>query len=220
MRVAKAEEFKDKREIDVKRIIDVPPVERHIMIMTEKDKIKFIKTVERVVRSSMEYKQYITFLRSEIDMTRCSYFTNITNKDSKRVSIEIHHEPFTLFDIVQTVLEKWLQEDQKINPLLIAEEVMKLHYQNKIGLIPLSTTVHDLVHSGKIFIPLQQVYGRYIEFLEEYQQYIPDELQKILQVKLHMSKDVSNQDLSILNKKYIYLEVDGMEFPQPIEEKK
>lgn len=220
MRIANVENYNNKSLIEKRKIIHIPRVDRHIMMMTDKDKIKFIKTVERIVRSSMEYKQYIAYLRTEIDMTMCSFFTRISNKDSKRVSIEIHHEPFTLFDITQIVLERWLQEGLDINPLLISEEIMKLHYQNKVGLIPVSVTVHQLVHNGKIFIPLQNVYGKYIEFLEEYEPYISEDLMHTLQQKLNMSRDVANQDLSILEKKYIYLEVDGMEFPQLLDENK
>lgn len=218
MRLPKVENYKNDQIIEKVKIEKVPPLERTIVLMTEKEKIKMIKTIERIVRSSQEYKQYIAFLRKEIDMTMCSFFNNVSNKESRKVSIEIHHEPFTLFDITQIVLEKWIQQNKSINPILIAEEVMKLHYQNKVGLIPLSITVHELVHSGKLFIPLQNVYGDFISFLEEYDQYISQDLKDILQIKLKMSKELESLDLSILEKKYVYLEVDGMTFPQPLEE--
>lgn len=218
MRLPKVENYKNDQLIERRKIQEIPPIERNIVLMSEKDKIKLIKTIERIVRSSQEYKQYIAFLRKEVDMTMCSFFNNISNKESKKVSIEIHHEPFTLFDIAQIVLEKWIAEGKKINPILIAEEVMKLHYQNKVGLIPLSITVHELVHSGKLFIPLQNVYGDFISFLEEYEPYISNDLKDILQIKLKMSKELENLDMSILEKKYVYLEIDGMTFPQPLEE--
>lgn len=218
MRLPKVENYKNDQLIERRKIQEIPPIERNIVLMSEKDKIKLIKTIERIVRSSQEYKQYISFLRKEVDMTMCSFFTNISNKDSRKVSIEIHHEPFTLFDIAQIVLEKWIAENKKINPILIAEEVMKLHYQNKVGLIPLSITVHELVHSGKLFIPLQNVYGDFISFFEEYEPYISNDLKDILQIKLKMSKELENLDMSILEKKYVYLEIDGMTFPQPLEE--
>lgn len=218
MRLPKIENYKNDQMIVRHKIQELPPIERNIVLMSEKDKIKIIKTIERIVRSSQEYKHFIAFLRKEVDMTMCSFFNNISNKDSKKVSIEIHHEPFTLFDITQIVLEKWIAEGKKINPILIAEEVMKLHYQNKVGLIPLSITVHELVHSGKLFIPLQNVYGDFISFFEEYEPYISNDLKDILQIKLKMSKELENLDMSILEKKYVYLEIDGMTFPQPLEE--
>jgi hypothetical protein len=214
MRLPQVENYKNDQLIETRKINEVPKVERHVMIMSDRDKIKVIKNVERIVRSSQEYKHYIAFLRKEIDMTMCSYFTNISKKDGAKVSIEVHHEPFTLFDITQIVLEKWINQGLKMNPILVAEEVMRIHYQGKVGLIPLSITVHDLVHNGKIFIPLQNVYGDFISFIEDYEPYISADLMSVLELKLQMSRDVEAQDLSILEKKYVYLEVDGMSFPE------
>jgi len=218
IRLPKIETFDIRKTIELKQIHKLPKLEKKILIVTDKEKLKLIKTVEKVVRSSIEYKQYIQYLREEIDMTMCSFFNNISNKDGSKVSIEIHHEPFTLFDITQIIVEKCMSNDIIVNPLLLAEEVMKLHYQNKVGLIPLSITVHQLVTDGKIFIPLQCVYGDFIGFLEEYNDYITDDIKDILECKLKMSRDLTELDLSKLEKKYVYLEIDGMTFPQPIKE--
>jgi hypothetical protein len=217
MRIPKIENYKNNSEKEIFKIKDIPKMFYSVVLLNEKDKIKFIKTIESLVRSSQEYKQYIDYLKNQIDMTKCSFFHNINNKDFRGVSIEIHHEPFTLFDITQIVLNKWQEEDKELNPLLIAEDIMKIHYSNMVGLIPLSLTVHQLVHDGKLFIPLQCVFGGFITFLEEYEKYISQDLKDMLECKLQMSKDVQSQDMSILEKKYIYLEVDGMSFPQIIE---
>lgn len=219
MRTPDIVNYNNDTKIVRKKLGEVPTIDRYINIMSEKDKLKFIFTLERIVRSSMEYKQYIEFLRKEIDMVQCSFFKNIDNKEGKRVTIEIHHEPFTLFDITQAVVEKWMAEGTPINPLMMSDEIMRIHYQNKVGLIPVSITVHELIHVGKLFVPLQNVYGNFIAFLEEYDQYIPNDVKEKLQLKLQMSKDATNQDMSIIEKKYLYLEVDGFSLPQPLEEK-
>ena len=216
MKVPKIEKYENNLKYSTMFIPKASNVDKNYNIMNEKDKIKFIKMVERIIRSSMEYKQYIAFLKSEIDMTKCSFFTNVTNKNGARVSIEIHHEPFTLFDITQMVTDKFIDEDRELNPLLVAEEVMLLHYQNKVGLIPLSSTVHSLVHVGKLFIPLQYVYGNYTMFIKEYDNYITSDNQSMLQAKLKMSKDTVAPDLSILETRYVYLEVEGFKLPQII----
>ena len=41
-----------------------------------------------------------------------------------------------------------------------------------VGLIPLSETVHELVHNGYLFIPTDAVYGKYKEFVQQYQDYL------------------------------------------------
>ena len=121
MRMPKIDNYENKNKIEYVKINEIPTTTRNVIIMNEKDKIKLIKTIERIVRSSMEYKQYIQYLRDEIDMTLCSFFNNINNKNTKKISIEIHHEPFTLFDLTQIVLDKWVNEEKDIIPLLIAE---------------------------------------------------------------------------------------------------
>ncbi len=219
LRIAKVENYKNNHQIENWKIDEIPPIERNVAILSDRDKVKVIKTIERIVRSSMENKDYITFLKKEIDMTQCSFFNNVKQTDKGRVRIEIHHEPFTLFDITQIVLEKHIKLGEKINYFKIAEEVMKLHYRGRVGLIPLSITIHKLTHIGKIFIPLQAVYGDFLKFLEEYDEYISEDLKSLLEYKLTMSKDPSNLDMSILEKKFIYLEVDGVEFPQLLQEK-
>lgn len=196
-------------------VFDVVPASRRVILMEPKKKVKFIKTVETMIRSSQEYKHYVDYLKKNIDMTQCSFFTNINNKNGRKVRIEIHHEPFTLFDLVMIVMEKWANEGKELNYLGIAEEVMKIHYQGLVGLIPLSLTVHQLVHDGELFIPLQYVYGDVLKFVKEYEPHIPDDLMKMLQLKLEMSKEV--QDTSILDTSYVYIDVDGFSMPKKIE---
>jgi len=217
MRLPKIQNYKNEKDIEVVKLKDIDKATRDIILITEKEKVKFIKTAERIIRSSQEYKDYIAYLRTNIDMTECSFFKNINNKDYRKISIDIHHEPFTLFDITQAVLNKYLLTNKEVNYFKIAEEVMKLHYQGKVGLIPLSATVHQLVGEGKLFIPLQNVYGNFIEFLEEYEPFISEDVKDILQIKLKMSKELQEPDMTILEKKYVYLEVDGFSFPQVIE---
>lgn len=218
MRIPKVENYKNNSKIENMDISSVPDLDHVYVILNDKDKIKFIKTVERIVRSSKEYKEYIKFLRDQIDMTCCTYFPKISNKKkgSGRVSIEIHHEPFTLFDITNIIFTKVLQEEEEINPLLVAEEVLKVHYMGMVGLVPLSSTVHGLVTDGKIFIPLQNVYGDYVKFIKEYGQYISPEIDDMLKCKVEMSKDLASNDTSILETKFVYLNVEGMSLPQPI----
>jgi len=120
--------------------------------------------------------------------------------------------------LVQIVIDRWIGEEIDLNPLLIAEEVTSLHYRNLIGLIPLSVTVHELVHNGKLFIPLQNIFGGYVEFIEKYEKYISQDLLSLLEAKFKLSKDLNELDTSVLEKKFIYLEIKGFTFPQIIED--
>lgn len=213
MRVPVIENYTNSAEIIGIKLAKPLSIERSYIVVNDKDRVKLIKTVERIVRSSIEYKQYIEFLKREIDMTSCSFFNNINSET--RVRLEIHHEPFTLFDITNIVIGWFLKNEIPLNPILIANHVMELHYKNLVGLIPLSLTCHGLVHDGRLLIPLQCVYGDYMSFIDEYYDCIPEDVLEALQAKIDLSKDMQ-VDMSILKKKYTYLTIDGFTLPQVI----
>ena len=87
---------------------------------------------EKIVRNSYEYREYVKFLKEEIDMNECSFFKGLTRDD---VRIEIHHAPFTLYDITAIMVNE--ARINAVNPTAfsIAESVMKLHFEGLVGLI-------------------------------------------------------------------------------------
>lgn len=217
MRIPTIENYSNSGEIMHLKMVQPAPLTREYLIVNDKDRIKFIKTVERIVRSSIEYRQYIEYLKKEIDMSSCAFFNNV-NSECK-VRLEIHHEPFTLFDITSILVGDFIEKGNMLNPILVAKEVMKLHYMNKVGLIPLSTTCHSLYHDGRLLIPLQCVYGDYLSFINDYYDIISNlpDLEASISAKISMSKEMETVDTSILNKKYVYLDIDGFRLPQAIE---
>lgn len=193
-----------------------------VQLNSMKDKDKFIKRIERVIRSSMEYRDYIAYLKEYVNMNQCAFFNNVENAQGNRVRIEIHHEPLTLYDIVKVVVNKYIQEAIPLNKLYIADEVMNLHYTNQVGLIPLSKSVHQIVHnSNDIIIPLHMVYGNYKQFLEEYNDYLSiDEtdtfiLDKI-ENKIDESREFNKEMANKLTPKYVYVEVEGYSLPKKV----
>ena len=195
--------------------IDTP--EYGTYLTNDKEKVKYIKRIEMIIRSSNEYRDYIAFLKEYVDMTKCAFFNNVSNEQSRKIRIEIHHEPFTLFDIVQIVLSKWQAECIPLNDLLIADEVMSLHFRNCVGLIPLSKTVHETVHSNSnVVIPLYLIYGKYKEFLKEYEPYLEESMIDKLERKIALTKNIKENSFDIFNKEFEYLEIDGVTLPQRI----
>ena len=182
------------------------------ILNNEKDRVKFIKRCEKVIRSSMEYRDYIQYLKENVDMAHCAFYQKVSSNDSKRVKIEIHHEPFTLYDYVEVVVDRFITEGLPLNDLMISDEIMELHYNNQVGLIPLSKTIHEVVHnSNKIVIPLNMVYGDYASFLSDpkYESYVEDLYDK-LEVKLNASKNVTEETFDALRKEFTYLELEGV----------
>lgn len=196
--------------------IDELPTRFSPKYSTPRDQEKYIKNVEAVCRKSMEYKHYIQFLRENMDMNQCTILKNVISKSGKHYRIEIHHEPFTLFDIVQTVIQKRLDLDESIGELAVADEVMQLHYEGKVGLIPLTVTMHELVHNGRIFIPLQYVYQDYSGFYQRYQKYIEENpiLKDKIEAKVNLSMRTDDIISDALDVEFVCLDVDGFQFPE------
>lgn len=195
----------------------VEPGEYGVYLANDKEKKKFVSRIERIVRSSMEYKDYIAYLKDYMDMTKCAFFNNVTNTDHRKVRIEIHHEPFTLMDITVTVLTKWINEGIPLNDLLIADEIMSIHFTNRVGLIPLSQTVHEVVHNNSnVVIPLYLVYGNYKDFVAEYHDYFSDELMEKIERKIEMTKMLRSSSFEIFNTEFEYIDVDGFQLIEKI----
>lgn len=212
-----------KKESCIKTVnVVIPPsMEYTVLLNTDKQRVRFIKQCEKMARASMEYRNYMSFLKEYCDMNRCAFFQKITTKDMK-VRLEIHHEPFTLYDICEVVLDKFIKEGKSINALLISDEVLENHYDNLVGLIPLSKTIHEVYHNtDKIVIPLSMVYGDYKRFLDKYDDYMSEELSdrlySKLEAKIEETKNITEETFADIQKQFIYLNMEGVELPDKVE---
>ena len=211
------------KSIKTVNIIMPETMEYVVPMSTDKHRVNFIKQrCEKAVRSSMEYKAYINFLKETCDMKHCAFFQKITMGEGKKVHIEFHHEPFTLYDYCEVILDKFIAEGRQLNALLIADEVMELHYANKVGIIPLSKTIHEAYHnSDKITIPLNMVYGEYNQFLNEYDEYMSEDvsnrLYQKLEQKIQDTKNVTEETFDMLRKQFTYLDMKDVALPEKVQ---
>ena len=204
-------------EKDVFKLENLPPFDiADYDLNDEKDLRKYLFDAERIVRNSYLYKNLISFLREHVDMTKCSFYENVNNIDSYSIKIHIHHAPLTLFDIVSIVFRKRLENKEPLNINLLAKEVIFLHYMMLVGLIPLSETVHELVHNGFLFIPTDKVFGKYRDFVSIYEKYIDPQLMKTLEIAEEYTKTYDMmKETKVLESKMVYLDPSGIyEFPK------
>lgn len=176
----------------------------------EKQFKKYIQNVERDVRGSFEYKSMINYLREYMDMNQCAFYQNINNIDNSKVHIEIHHEPLSLYDICLIVYNKRVAFHESTEEEWVAKEVMYLHYNLMVGLIPLAETVHELVHAQYLFVPTTAVLGKYKEFVDRYRDFmLPEQLETLEHIE--KSTEIYNDDLAktILSKQYVYVDMSG-----------
>jgi hypothetical protein len=179
---------------------------------------KYVDMVKAYVRASQEYKDYIKFLKDHVDMNKCIVFNKLRPGVDKKYSIELHHDPFSLFDICNIVLSKRQALGESINPYKVAEEVTELHYDGKVGLINLSVTCHELCEKGKIFIPLQWIYQRFDKFYSEYEEYIDEVTASKIELKVKMSMACDQIQSDVLDTEFVYIDIDGFKFPEVPEE--
>lgn len=127
---------------------------------------KFIKKTEKLIRESFEYHNYIkTIMTAFPELNNDNINSNMTNLD---VDIELHHYPLNLFQIVETVMNYHVIHGDRFTSFSLALEILQLHYQNKIGLVPLDKTNHELAHNYSIFLSSKQIFGNWKEFIKQY----------------------------------------------------
>ena len=170
----------------------------------------YLDAIEKSVRNSFEYRQFIKFLRNNINMNQCSFFENVNNIDTFKIKIEIHHSPFSLYDIVYMVFKKRQEANECLEVEAVAKEVMYIHYNLIIGLIPLCETVHQLVHNFYIFVPMDKVLGMVDEFIARYGKYMSQEQSDTLNTIREYSMVFNEEEnMNPLKRKYIYIQDAG-----------
>ena len=179
----------------------------------EKQLKKYFKAIERFVRNSFEYKEFIQYIKQNFGMDKCAFINSAKGTEYK---VEQHHYPFTLYDIVEIVYAKRLFYGELLDVEMVAKEVTMLHYKMIIGLIPLSKTVHQLFHDGKIFIPVDKVFGRYNVFVNLYKDFMTTEQLDILQrIESHTSSFLEDSGTTLLENRNITISVNDASFKAP-----
>lgn len=168
---------------------------------SEKEKDRFIKDIEGIIRRSSEYRNFIKFLRNEALLNYCTVMNKLPEDVIQQLSLEMHHYPYTLYDLVKTVLDTYLGNRNDFSRLSIANEVMDLHYNLMVGIVPVTKTMHELAHSRHIKISIKSVFGNYNKFTEFYQAYIPlekiQEIQELESMKEDYLLKVNSRSLEI-----------------------
>lgn len=159
--------------------------------------VNFIKGCEKAVRNNTRYKKYINYLKKEVKLDRCQVLKNVTDDDAK---IEMHHGPiFTLFDVCAIVLEYFLLKKWKISTLRIADAVLDEHQKNRVQVVMVSTTVHEQITNGDIFINYKQAWGDLNAFIKKYKDAISQEYRDQINRYIDRSLMYDSNDFGVLD---------------------
>ena len=170
---------------------------------SDKDLKKYLRYIEGEVRHSFEYREFIAYIKDFYGMNQ-SGFEQIDTTNNK-IKIEIHHYPYSLFDIVSIVYQKRCYYNESLEPQMVSKEVMMLHYKLLVGLVALTTTEHQLMHDGKLFYPANKILGRWDVFEKLYQTWIGSDLLDMTERIRQYSDDNSDlmKTMEILQPKHI-----------------
>lgn len=203
-------------EPEVIKLTNIPPYDiQDWNLADQKDFKKFLAELEKSVRGSFEYQQYIQYLRNAFNMNSCAFYRNVTNVPNPKIKIHIHHDPITLYDICTIIFRKRQTLGESIDEESIAKEVMWNHYNGFVGLIPLSETAHELVHANYLFIPCTHVFGEYKEFVNMYKQFFTlDQLDLIKDIEDASTLYTSDRAKHLFQQRFTYVDDSGAyDFP-------
>ena len=204
--------------IDIIEMKDIPVYDKQDYddLTDPKEFQKYVKEVKSLCRHSFEYEQEMKYLKEFMDMNQCSIFQGVSNNGNRRIKIHIHHSPVTMEEIIVIVYKKREYYMEPLDPEFVAKEVLYLHYLLIIGLIPLSETPHELVHSGFLFIPNDKVFGNYKYFLELYDQWIPPEMKaKFDNLEEYTNTYNVEQNNEILRLNCVYIDMEDQSTALP-----
>lgn len=131
---------------------------------TDKQFKKFVNSCRSMVRGSYEYRVWTDYIKFTLSHSQCQF----TGENCEEVTVDIHHHPFSMENIIRCVIDKFFQTYQRVNSFDICKQVVKLHYENKIGYVCLVRTLHEKFHNGFLSIPIELVNGDWKSFEKEF----------------------------------------------------
>jgi hypothetical protein len=137
---------------------------------SESEYKKFIRNVEASVRRCIEYKLWRNYIIDVLQINECV----ITHESISDVSIDVHHHVPSLFTMVCALVNRNLENNEKFCTFDICQEIMELHFQNKLGYVTLLKSMHEKFHNGKLDIPISFVKGDYRYFMNNFSKYLDD----------------------------------------------
>lgn len=132
---------------------------------------KFIKNCEKIVRGSLEYREWKNYIIDVLGVNECM----ITHENIAELTLEVHHHVPSLFAVVKAIVSKHIEQGNKFSTFDIALETMEMHFQNKIGYAILIKSMHEKFHNGYLNLPISKIRGDYVGFIKEYGKYMDED---------------------------------------------
>lgn len=151
---------------------------------------KFIHNAIYQFRHTRVYKSYKSYLMS-LGLDHCAYLHNV---NSEMAELEMNHCILTLFDIALMISEHYIKTYGYVSTFHIVAALREEHSENRIPLIMMSKTVHQLYHNDELFyVHPKQIFGKWTSLLSKYRNGITPEICTKLLYYIRMAlKDGAN----------------------------
>lgn len=114
------------------------------------------------------YKNYKSYLMS-LGLDHCQIMSNVTEENVGARGIEMNHNFLTIFDIALLITEHTLNTVGYISTFDLIHLLKEEHKANRIPIVMVSETVHEMYHQNEDMIfPAQMCFGYWIELLQKY----------------------------------------------------
>lgn len=158
---------------------------------------KFVKSVERMVRHSDDYKAFLNWVKNVLGVNFCQVSSNIVEGDA---TVEMHHGPiFTLFDYAAIILNDAIMRGDKISTFRIAQRVIEEHFALRVQVVMLAKTSHEAISNRDLFLNVRQGIGNVDAFIKKYAKALDDEQKYKIWAYLNYSKMNETFDTGILD---------------------
>ena len=152
----------------------------------------FIVNTKSLFRHYIGYRHYKAFLM-QLGLDRDQFMGNI---NSEMATIEMHHHPLTIEDIIILITEHTLNTYGKVTEFDVCELLADAHKGGQVGTIMLAKTTHQLYHNsnGDLYISPKMIIGNWVSLLERFNTGITVEIAN--KVIMFLQSAIDNDDKS------------------------
>ena len=151
-------------------------------------------------RHSKFYKNYKSYLMG-LGLDHCQILGNVNEENVGARGIEMNHNFLTIFDIALLITEHVLNIVGYISTFDLIYLLKLEHRENRVPIVMLSETVHELYHQNPDMVfPAQMCFGYWVELLLKYSKGItPRIAQKVIDYIDRSVNDYSGMNGNVIN---------------------
>lgn len=160
----------------------------------------FLDAAIREFRHSRTYSHYKAYLIG-LGMNCCQFHPYIQNdsEDKKMATIEMHHCMINIYDIAILICEHYLNTIGQITEFDLSEALRYEHIHNRIPIVMLCKSCHQLYHHKYLYVPPDMIFGKWWELFDAYKMGMTRDI--AFKVMMYLNKCISEERLTKQNER-------------------